>query len=109
MPSIAAFADALMLVAVATGTAALRGGPVDGTRLAGVLGHVSAVDAGPLVPLDPPHFNAAVSDLAAGHDIDVQGASGHLDFDVTTGEAPSDINIYEIVDGGIRLESVIHP
>jgi hypothetical protein len=40
------------------------------------------------------NINTAFSILASGKNIDYNGASGPLDFDVVTGEAPSDIQIW---------------
>jgi branched-chain amino acid transport system substrate-binding protein len=108
-PSVAPYSDAMMLVAIAYAVASVSEDPLDGTHLARILGRVSAVDAGMLVPLDPPHFNVAVSELTAGRNIDVQGASGRLDFDPTTGEAPSDVNIYQITNGALDVVKVVHP
>jgi branched-chain amino acid transport system substrate-binding protein len=108
-PQVAAYSDAIMLIAVAAGTQAVTGRPLDGQHLATVLGRVSDVDGGAVIPLDPPNFSTAVSELAAGHDINIEGASGPLDFDASTGEAVSDIDIYEIVDGGFSfIRAIAH-
>jgi branched-chain amino acid transport system substrate-binding protein len=107
-PSVAAYSDALMLASIAAAVANAKGDPTDGTHLAGVLEHVSAPsDAG--VPLDPPHFTNAVSLLAQGQDINVQGASGRLDFDASTGEAPALVNVYQISNGTPRLVLPVDP
>jgi branched-chain amino acid transport system substrate-binding protein len=108
-PSLASYADAMMLLAVAAGVDALEGMPLDGTHLAQVLGRVSAVDAGPLIPLDPPHFTDAVSTLGGGQDIDVQGASGPLDFDAGVGEAASNIDVFQVIDGGFAVVKTVYP
>jgi len=39
-------------------------------------------------------INTAFMPLQTGSNIDFNGASGPLDFDVTTGEAPSEIQIW---------------
>jgi branched-chain amino acid transport system substrate-binding protein len=108
-PQVAAYSDAIMLIAVAAGAQATTGGPLDGTHFAEVLGRVSALDSGLVVPLDPPHYSMAVSELAAGNSIEIQGASGPLHFDASTGEAVSDIDIYQIVDGGFSFVRAIAP
>jgi branched-chain amino acid transport system substrate-binding protein len=101
--------DAAMLLAVAASWASVQGGPIDGPRLAMGLTQVSAVDGGLVVPLDPPHFNLATSEFAAGHAVNVEGASGHLDFDNSTGEAPADYEVWVIVDGGFSTAKVVSP
>jgi branched-chain amino acid transport system substrate-binding protein len=108
-PSLASYADAMMLLAVAAGVNAVEGRPLDGTHLAEVLGRVSAVDAGPLIPLDPPHFTDAVSTLGGGQDIDVQGASGPLNFDAGVGEASSNIDVFQFLDGGFTVVKTVYP
>ena len=39
-------------------------------------------------------FSAAFTELSKGNAVNVTGASGSLDFDLQTGEAPSDIQIW---------------
>jgi branched-chain amino acid transport system substrate-binding protein len=107
-PSAASYADAMMLLAIASGVNAAKGNPLDGEHLAQVLIRVSQ-PGGPSVPLDPPHYNDAVSQLAAGQDIDVVGASGPLNFDPRTGEAPGDVNLYQVQDGGFVIVNVVIP
>jgi branched-chain amino acid transport system substrate-binding protein len=101
--------DAAMLIAVAASWASTQGGPIDGPHLAMGLTQVSAVDGGLVVPLDPPHFNVATSQLAAGQPINVEGSSGHLDFDNSTGEAPADYEVWRIADGGFTTVKVVSP
>ena len=36
-------------------------------------------------------------------------ASGHLDFDPTTGEALGNIEVWEIADGGFRTVKIVSP
>jgi branched-chain amino acid transport system substrate-binding protein len=107
-PSVASYADAMMLIAIAAGTNVAENLPTSGVNLAKVLGEVSSptasADAGTLLPLDPPNFTLAVQILANGQAIQVQGASGPLDFDPSTGEAPSTTFVYEIDgDGGFSV------
>lgn len=45
-------------------------------------------------------FNAAAQDLAAGNSINIKGASGSLDFDLTTGDVFSDIIAWTIDGNG---------
>jgi branched-chain amino acid transport system substrate-binding protein len=108
LPNVASYSDAIMLIAVAAGVNVLKGDPVDGPHLAQVLTDVSA-DAGPLIALDPPQFTAATTTLAAGTAINIQGASGPLDFNPQTGDAPSFTDVETIVDGGFNLIDTIPP
>jgi hypothetical protein len=50
-----------------------------------------------------------VSALEAGLDIQISGASGSLDFDKATGEAPAQIEVWAIADGGFVTLAVINP
>jgi ABC-type branched-subunit amino acid transport system substrate-binding protein len=102
--------DAMMLLAVAAGELTVKTTSVDGMGLAEQLGRVSDLDGSPDVALDPPGYNVAVSDLAGGMNIDVTGASGNLDFNAKTGEAPADIEIWKVLaDGGFAQVTVVPP
>jgi branched-chain amino acid transport system substrate-binding protein len=96
--------DAAMLLAL-SGSYAL--GPkqaLDGTHMAHGLTHVSQ---GKKIALYPPNFAEAANALGAGQDIDIDGASGHLDFDAKTGEAKADIEVWEIQNKAFKhLENV---
>jgi branched-chain amino acid transport system substrate-binding protein len=98
--------DAAMLLAIAAQWATGPGSTLDGVHMATALTHVSS---GQLVPLDPAHFTVAASEMAAGRDINVEGASGHLDFNPTTGEAPAAIEVWRVADGGFTTEAVVTP
>jgi hypothetical protein len=81
-----------------------------GDPLATELTHVSGGAAAPLVPLDPPDLDTALSELVDGNDVQVEGASGLLAFDASSGEAPpTGIEIWEIVDGGFSTVKVVPP
>jgi len=72
--------------------AATNGGPIDGTTLAKnmalLTGGTQAIDVGPAGL--PKGFEA----MRKGEKVDFNGASGPLDFDVATGEAPSDYSVW---------------
>jgi branched-chain amino acid transport system substrate-binding protein len=108
-PSVASYADAMMLIAIAEGVNAAENKPLTGVNLASVLGNVSAVNSGPLLSLDPTQFTKAVSDLASGTAINVQGASGPLDFNSATGEAPATTLVYQINSGGFTVINTFPP
>jgi branched-chain amino acid transport system substrate-binding protein len=81
--------DAFYLVAYAT--YALREEPVTGTALARAVARLlppgRAVDVGPTGIFD------ALSTLSSGAHIDLNGATGPLDFDLETGDAAVDLAI----------------
>jgi branched-chain amino acid transport system substrate-binding protein len=45
-------------------------------------------------------LSTAFQALSSGNKIDFTGSSGPLDFDVNTGEAPSDIDVWCVKGGG---------
>jgi len=100
--------DAAMLLAVGASYALAPGRSLDGHHLAEALTHVSAVGSGKKVPLDPPNFGKATGELATA-DIDIEGASGHLDFDNDTGEAPADIEVWRVENGAFVTVKVVSP
>jgi branched-chain amino acid transport system substrate-binding protein len=73
------------------GVAALGGAGITGAALAGGFGKL--VPPGKVLDVGPANIAAAFQSLAQGG-IDFNGASGPLDFDLLTGEAPSDIQIW---------------
>jgi hypothetical protein len=81
--------DAFYLLAYAT--YALGDAPVTGAALARAFARLvppgRAFDAGPTGLL------GGISELAAGRSIDLQGIESDLDFDLETGEAPSDFEL----------------
>lgn len=100
--------DALMITALAAQMAWRPGTPANGTALATVLTRLSA-RPGKGVALDPPHFNTLVSALETGEALDVEGASGALDFDAEKGEAPGRIELWTVRDGGFETLRIVAP
>lgn len=92
--------DAMMCVALAAWAAKdeLRGPAL--ARMMARLYQPGALQ----VPLTPTSFNTAISELDNGRALDVSGASGPLDFDSHTGEAPGPIEIWK-VDGNPQSAS----
>ena len=105
--------DALYLLAFSATTLGTR--PVTGPNLASgmtlLVRGQTAVDVGPV------GVTTAFRELGAGRNIDFAGASGPLDFDLATGEAPSDIQVWCMprgadgkaingVNSGIYLDAV---
>jgi branched-chain amino acid transport system substrate-binding protein len=101
--------DAAMLLALAAEWSLASEQEITGAGLARGLTHMSGGDGALVVPLDPPNFNKAAAELRAGRDIDVEGASGHLDFDPASGEAPADIEVWTVQGGKFETEKVVTP
>jgi branched-chain amino acid transport system substrate-binding protein len=100
--------DAAMVLAIATHWATEPGRTLDGTNLALALTHMSKVGAAS-VSLDPPNFGKAAQELSAGRDIDISGCSGSLDFDNATGEAPANIEVWEVVGETFVTQKTVAP
>jgi branched-chain amino acid transport system substrate-binding protein len=64
----------------------------DGLDVAGGLAHLSA---GKLVNISPTEWLGGIGELKSAGQINVEGTSGHLDFDAKTGEAPGRIEIWK--------------
>lgn len=101
--------DAMYLLAL--GAAAAVGPPpysgeVSGATLADGLTRLSS---GTLYQLVPSDFTAASSALENGSTINVDGASGHLDFDPATGEAPSPIELWRVSGTGFQTVGTVEP
>jgi branched-chain amino acid transport system substrate-binding protein len=100
--------DAAMLLAIAAHWATGPGRSLNGISMAQALTMLSA-DAGQLVPLDPPDFNAAVSALDNGTPLTIAGASGPLHFDPKKGQAPATITIWQVDGGGFVTTATVQP
>jgi branched-chain amino acid transport system substrate-binding protein len=102
--------DAMYLLALggahAVGPAPDYSGQVTGAAIAEGLGMVSSGTSYQLVPSD---FTAASAELESGASIDVDGASGHLQFDPSTGEAPSPIEIWRVSGGNFTTVTAVEP
>jgi branched-chain amino acid transport system substrate-binding protein len=62
------------------------------------------------VALTPTSFNTASRELDFGRPLDVEGASGALDFDATTGESIGPIEVWRATAGGsFTTERVVSP
>lgn len=88
--------DAVHCVALAHAWALRSGGPavIDGASLAQGLQHLAS---GEHHPLDPSEITGMVASLLKGGDIDIDGASGALDFNQQTGEAPSQVADWAVI------------
>ena len=94
--------DAVYSVALAHAWALRQGGEgkVDGIALAEGLRHLAK---GPAHPYKPSEITAMIANLGKGQAIDVEGASGPLDFNPDTGEAPSAYEAWTLGAGGELL------
>ncbi len=87
--------DAMYLVAFGAAWALGKDGrgELSGARMAEGLTHLSS---GPRFGLTPEQFTAAKAALLSGGSIDLEGASGKLDFDNQTGEASSSFQLWRV-------------
>jgi branched-chain amino acid transport system substrate-binding protein len=91
--------DAMWLVAAATAYATQNQGPITGPRMKGAIAHLEA----PVTPLQlsSGDWNQLSLDLSEGQAINVNGASGPLDFDLDAGAPSSPYELWTVADGGI--------
>ncbi|MHB8878669.1 MAG: ABC transporter substrate-binding protein [Myxococcaceae bacterium] len=78
-------------------------GPVTGPTLA--LG-LTKLSAGTSYKLTPDQLTPAKAALQGGTSIDIEGASGKLNFDSSTGEAPSPIDLWQVTAAGTGFATV---
>jgi len=96
--------DAVYVVALAHAWAfgangGAKGGIASGKALAAGL---SKLHGGPHFPFTPGKITDMVTALGKGEAIDVEGASGRLDFNAATGEAPSDYALVKVEGGKLK-------
>lgn len=72
--------------------AATNGGPVDGTTIAKNMGLLTGGTG--VLDVGPSSLPRGFESMRTGEKVDFNGASGALDFDVATGEAPSDYGVW---------------
>jgi len=98
--------DAIWLVMLAAASAQSTG-EISGPRLGQGMGKLSA--AGPSIPLRADKWTEASNILLQGLSINVEGASGPLDFDPATGTPAAPYEVWQVSDGGIRVLRFINP
>lgn len=107
--------DAMYLVtlgaAYAVGNDLKNPQPVTGTRIAEGLTKVTPATGQTVTSysLGPVQFTNARDDLRAGKTINVKGASGDLDFNNDTGEAPSPYELFKVESSGFKTLQLITP
>jgi branched-chain amino acid transport system substrate-binding protein len=85
--------DAMYLTMLAAAWATGNGGTLSGGRMADGMLHMSAGSAS---PLEPSGFSSAVNSLQSQTGIDVEGASGKLNFDPDAGAPPSRYELWTV-------------
>jgi len=75
-----------------------------GSRIAEGLGHL---ETGAATTLGPTEFTSARNTIQGGGSVNARGASGELDFDTATGEAPGLIELWQVNAGQINPVTVI--
>lgn len=92
--------DAAYLVMYGAAWAAREGGPITGARMSEGLTKVSAA-SGQVFRVRADTWRNASAQLLAGRAINVEGASGNLDFDLDAGAPPSPYEVWRVGDGGV--------
>ncbi|MBM4783871.1 MAG: ABC transporter substrate-binding protein [Archangiaceae bacterium] len=91
--------DAAFLVMLAAAHASRDGGALTGPRLNEGMVALSS-RSGPSYRVGPTTWRDASAALAGGMSINVEGASGGLDFDLDAGAPASPYEIWQVTDGG---------
>lgn len=92
--------DALWLTLAGSAWADLQGLPISGLNTARGFRRVSDASSGAPIDLGPNAWTDIQDRFAAGQSIDLQGASGSLDFDAETGETSGPTDVWTIAPGG---------
>ncbi|WP_164007721.1 ABC transporter substrate-binding protein [Pyxidicoccus trucidator] len=107
--------DAMYMVALgaayAAGADAAKPQPITGARIAEGLTRMTPVAgvSAPPFSLGFNDFTSARNAIRTGTVINVKGASGELDFDNNTGEAPSEYELWRVVNGAFETVQLINP
>ncbi|MCY1016584.1 ABC transporter substrate-binding protein [Pyxidicoccus sp. MSG2] len=107
--------DAMYLVALGTayaaGPDASKPQPITGARIAEGLTHMTpgAGVTAPAFDLGYNDFISARDAMRTGTVINVKGASGDLDFNNDTGEAPSEYELWKVENGAFKTVQLIKP
>lgn len=89
--------DAMYLLALGASYSLGTTNAVTGPKMAEGLTKMSTGTSGTITQLTSSNFTYLSAELAAGRSINVEGASGHLDFDAA-GEAPSPVELWQVQD-----------
>lgn len=88
--------DASWLVIYGIAWSQLRTGQVSGTGIAQGLRRISSTRFGEPLPIRPTSWTTVVANFETGTPIDVEGASGPLDYDPATEETVSPIELWQV-------------
>lgn len=100
--------DSMYLLGLGVAYSQASSGAVTGAKMAEGLTKVSS-GSNPPIELTPTNFGKAASELAAGRSVDVEGASGSLQFDAA-GEAPSPIELWKVEGSNfVAVENIPPP
>jgi branched-chain amino acid transport system substrate-binding protein len=100
--------DATIVGAMGVVLASKSSTKYDGVDVANGLAHLSA---GKLVNISPTEWLGGIGELKSAGQVNVEGTSGHLDFDPMTGEAPGKIEVWKANAASTALitESTLDP
>jgi branched-chain amino acid transport system substrate-binding protein len=105
--------DAAFLIMLCAAYAARDNGAVTGPRMSEGIAKLSlptGSDGGMSFQLKPTAWREASSELNAGRPINVEGASGQLDFDLDAGAPSSPYEIWQVTDAGaLRTVRLVNP
>jgi branched-chain amino acid transport system substrate-binding protein len=100
--------DAMYLMALSAAYSQGMSNSVTGVKMAEGLTKVSTGTSSTSTQLTNSNFTYLSAELAAGRSVNVDGASGALDFDAT-GEAPSPVELWQVQDNNFVTVSTINP
>lgn len=101
--------DAMYLLALGASYSLSTTNGVTGAKMAEALTRVSSGTSGTNTQLTNSNFTYLATELAAGRSVNVEGASGSLDFD-DKGEAPSPVELWQVGDDGfVSISSDLQP
>lgn len=89
--------DAMYLLALSAAWSQGTAQAVTGVKMAEGLTHVSSGTSSTTTQLTSSNFTYLAAELAAGRSVNVEGASGRLDFDAA-GEAPAPVELWQVQD-----------
>ncbi len=100
--------DAMYLTMLAAAWASQADGGVTGANMSAGMAQLSAVGQTPIA-INANTWPEASNKLSAGTAIDLQGTSGELNFDNTTGAPSAPYDVWQATDAGIRVNLQLNP
>lgn len=101
--------DAMYLVMLATAWKWQGSAIIPPSRLNEGMAHVSTQSATPVYVLQASSWASASLAMSGGQDVNVEGASGKLDYDLDAGAPASPYEVWRITDGGFVTTQVLTP